>query len=159
MERQKASPLSPRRPKYEVLPPGSPNPKSRLRSTLNKHLSPRSREQVAKVRLQQAQHAWILLHGMLQQACRVGRRGCPGRKSQLYPSQVVFVGAFLLVLGALLYALHSMTAERVCVPNWASHPPGSHLKIAIVTMTDSQLQSRKAHKQVMTTAHSDVELG
>eukprot|EP00208_Stichococcus_sp_RCC1054_P004603 CAMPEP_0206136108 /NCGR_PEP_ID=MMETSP1473-20131121/1342_1 /ASSEMBLY_ACC=CAM_ASM_001109 /TAXON_ID=1461547 /ORGANISM="Stichococcus sp, Strain RCC1054" /LENGTH=303 /DNA_ID=CAMNT_0053528387 /DNA_START=420 /DNA_END=1331 /DNA_ORIENTATION=+ len=40
-----------------------------------------------------------------------------------------------------------MTAERVCIPSWASYPPGSHLKIAIVTMTDSQLQSRKAHNQ------------
>ena len=84
-------------------------------------------------------------------------KGLTGLKPQLHPSQVVLVGAFLVVLGALLYALHSMTAERVCVPNWASHPPGSHLRIAIVTMTDSQLQSRKAHNQVMTIAHSDTE--
>jgi len=70
------------------------------------------------------------------------------RNASLPAVQALVVGIFVVVLGLLLYALHSMTAERVCVPSWASYPAGSHLNIAIVTMTDSQLQSRKVHNQV-----------
>ena len=57
--------------------------------------------------------------------------------------QAFMMLAFFVGLGVLLYALHSMTTERVCHPSWASYPEGSHLKIAIVTMTDGALQSRK----------------
>lgn len=87
--------------------PGSPSPKTRLRS-LHKHIPARSREHVIKV---------------------------------------VCGGCFALLMCAMMLTLHSITTERVCVPPWASHPAGVHLKIAIVTMSDSQLQSRKAHNQ------------
>lgn len=147
MERQKSSPLSPRRVKYEALPPGSPNPKSRLRTSLNKHIPPRSRDQIVKV-CNQLVASCRLLTVHSNTGMHKLRLTHLSRTNLFLCVQAFVVGVFLLLLGLLFYALHSMTAERVCIPSWASYPPGSHLKIAIVTMTDSQLQSRKAHNQV-----------
>ncbi len=62
-------------------------------------------------------------------------------------AQAFLVLVFLCGMGLLLYTLRSMTAERVCQPSWAGHPPGVHLNIAIVTMTDTQLQNRKQHNK------------
>lgn len=54
---------------------------------------------------------------------------------------------FLLCLTLLMYALRSTTTERVCAPQWASHPPGTHLSIAIVTFSNEALQNKKREKK------------
>ena len=54
---------------------------------------------------------------------------------------------FLLGLMLLLYALRSTTTERVCAPQWASHPSGTHLSIAIVTFSNEALQNKKREKK------------
>lgn len=56
---------------------------------------------------------------------------------------------FLLGVTLLLYALRSTKIERVCVPQWASHPAGTHLSIAIVTFSNEALQNKKREKKEM----------
>ena len=54
---------------------------------------------------------------------------------------------FLCGLLLLTYALRGMKRERVCTPSWASHPPGTHLNIAIVTFSNEALQIKQKEKQ------------
>ena len=54
---------------------------------------------------------------------------------------------FLCGLLLLMYALRGMKRVRVCTPSWASHPPGSHLNIAIVTFSNEALQIKQKEKR------------
>ena len=54
---------------------------------------------------------------------------------------------FLCGLLLLTYALRGLKRERVCTPSWASHPPGTHLNIAIVTFSNEALQIKQKDEQ------------
>ena len=71
---------------------------------------------------------------------------CQGLSRALAMQWFMFA-VFLCGLLLLMYALRGMKRERVCTPSWASHPPGSHLNIAIVTFSNEALQIKQKEKR------------